>query len=132
MTLSRRRRLEVGWLVVNVVYAALRTFVAWATVRKYGVNIYGFVAVEVGSSIPYAIATSKAIGALVDKRKRHAVRWGLLAAVVFPLPELYVGLSGHGMPKYVYAVLVGLVVALGVFGALTISRRVRAAARPSR
>ena len=122
---TRRKRLQIGWLIANVAYAALRTAIAWATVRRYGVNIVGFAIVEVGAAIPYGWATGKLIGALVDKDSKASMRYGLLSAALFPLPELYIGLTGDHMPTVVYVVLVLLVAALGTLAIISVLRRVR-------
>lgn len=122
---TRRKRLQIGWLVANVAYAALRTAVAWATVSRYGVNIVGFAIVEVGAAIPYGWATAKLIGAMVDKDSKASLKYGLLSAALFPLPELYIGLTGDHMPVVVYVVLVVLVAVLGTSAIISVLRRVR-------
>ena len=132
MASTRRLGLLVTWIAANVVYAAVRTIVAWATVSRYGVSVFGFAAVEVGSSIPYAVATGRFVTALADIRRHDAASWGALALFCFPMPEVYVGIAGRGMPAPVYYMLGGAIGVAGAIGIVTLSRRVRTTASQTR
>ena len=117
---QRRQRLERLWIIVGFGYSIFRVFVANATVKKYGVNIWAFAVVEIGSSFPYSLGTARLIAALVDRSSKAAIKWGTLAAVCFIAPETFIVITGercsrrhpgrcHRMPKRVYEVI-GLVV----------------------
>ena len=106
-------------------YGGLRIFVADRTVKRYGVNIWGFAAVELSTSWLYGLSTARVVGALVDRRLRPALRWGVVAAVTFLAPESFILLTGRRMPAVVYIVIGALLATLGTFAAVSLVRRVR-------
>ena len=110
----------------SVAYGGLRIFVADRTVKRYGVNIWGFAAVELSTSWLYGLATARVVGSLVDRRLRRAVRWGVAGAVTFLAPESFVLLTGRRMPTVVYVVIGALVAMFGTVAAVSLVRKVRA------
>ena len=123
---SRRRRiLERLWIVGSVAYGGLRIFVADRTVKRYGVNIWGFAAVELSTSWIYGLSTARVVGALIDRRLRPAVRWGAVGAATFLAPESFVLLTGRRMPAAVYIVIGALLATLGTVAAVSLVRKVR-------
>jgi hypothetical protein len=134
----RRKRLERAWIVVGVSYGILRVFVANATVKKYGVNIWAFAVVEIGSSFPYSLGTARVVTRLVDKSYRSAAKWGALAAVCFLAPEMFILITGERcsqlgigqcqpMPRRVYEVIGLVIVILGSLAVWSVIRKVRQA-----
>ena len=120
----RRQVLEGLWIVGSVAYGALRIFIADRTVKKYGVNIWGFAAVELVTSFGYGLGTARVVGAFIDHDRGAALRWGVLAVATFLAPEAYIVITGRGMPTIVYVVLAVLLVVLGTIGTISIRRRV--------
>jgi hypothetical protein len=134
----RRKRLERAWIAVGVGYSILRVFIANATVKKYGVNIWAFAVVEIGSSFPYSLGTARLVARLVDKSYRSATKWGMLAAVCFIAPETFIVITGercsrrhpgrcHRMPKRVYEVIGLVILILGSLAVWSVIRKVRQA-----
>ena len=124
---SRRRRvLERLWVVASVAYGGLRIFVADHTVRRYGVNIWGFAAVELSTAWLYGLSTARVVGALIDRKLRPATQWGAAAVVTFLAPETYILLTGRHMPRAVYVVIAVLLATLGTVAAVSAVRKVKA------
>jgi hypothetical protein len=134
----RRKRLERAWIVIGVGYSIVRVFIANATVKKYGVNIWAFAVVEIGSSFPYSLGTARVVARLVDKSYRSATKWGMLAAVCFIAPETFIVITGercgrrhpgrcHRMPNRVYEVIGLVILVLGSLAVWSIIRKVRQA-----
>jgi predicted transporter len=134
----RRKRLERAWIVVGLGYSILRVFVANATVKKYGVNIWAFAVVEIGSSFPYSLGTARVVARLVDKSYRSATKWGMLAGICFIAPETFIIITGercsrrhpgrcHRMPKRVYEVIGLVILILGALAVWSVIRKVRQA-----
>ena len=117
-----RRRLERWWLVIVLLWSALRITAVWHWLERYGVRPVVYALVDLGSSVPYAIASARTVGALVDRRYRHGAVWGVVAATCFVAPDVYVVAAGRGMPWAVYAV-VGTVASMTVALALWAGRR---------
>lgn len=127
---SRRRRLlERLWILGSVAYGGLRIFIADRTVKRYGVNIWAFAAVELSTSWIYGLSTARVVGALVDRHVRLALKWGVLAAVTFLAPETFIILTGRDMPAIVYVIVLALVSVLGTAAVISLLRRVRAGRR---
>ncbi len=134
----RRKRLERAWIIVGFGYSILRVFVANATVKKYGVNIWAFAVVEIGSSFPYSLGTARVVARLVDKSYRSATKWGALAAVCFIAPETFIVITGERcsrrhpgrcqrMPERVYQVIGLVILILGSLAVWSVIRKVRQA-----
>ena len=132
----RRKRLERLWIVAGLGYSIFRVFVANATVRKYGVNIWAFAVVEIGSSFPYSLGTARLIAAVVDKSSKAALTWGSLAAVCFIAPETFIVVTGERcstlhpglcerMPRRVYEVIGLVVLLIGGLAVWSVVRKVR-------
>ena len=122
-----RRWLERGWIVASTAYGGLRIFVADHTVARYGVNIYAFATVELSSSIVYGLGTAKLVGAVLDRRRKQALRWAAFAAVGFCSPETFVAVTGKHMPPTIYLALATILTTMGTVGVVTLVRRIRLA-----
>ena len=73
-----------------------------------------YAAVDLGSTLPYAYATSRAVSCLAARQRAAMTRWALLAGVTFLLPDLSLVLTAGRLPTFAYAVLATvLVVAAG-------------------
>jgi hypothetical protein len=124
---ARRRSLERIWIVGSMLYGGLRIFVADHTVRRYGVNIWGFAVVELGTAFVYGLATARVVGAMVDRRRDRITRWAPIALGSFLAPEAYIVLTGHRMPRVVYVAVGLLVVTMGTIAVVSLTRKVAAA-----
>ena len=97
--------LESTWVVGVLVYGLARTVVVWGALGDYGVNPWIYGAIDLFSSVPYAIGTARVVTGCLDRDWARVRRWGLIAAVAFIAPDLYILAAGHGMPAIVYVVL---------------------------
>lgn len=130
--LRHRRLLERGWIVVSTAYGGLRIYVADHTVARYGVNIWAYAGVELGSSVVYGLGTARLVGAVLDRRRSAALRWAAFAAVGFCSPETFVAITGQHMPPYVYVALAISLTTMGTLGVTTLVRRIRSARNGAR
>ena len=121
---GRRKKLERAWIATGLVYAGCRILIANATVKRYGVNIWAFAAIELGSSFPYSLGTARLVGSLVDRDQAKAFRWGALAAVCFLLPEAFIVITGNAMPVWMFATMFVIVATLGSVAAVGVMRKV--------
>jgi hypothetical protein len=122
---GRRKALERLWVVAGVSYGVFRVFVANATVKKYGVNIWAFAVVEIGSSFPYSLGTARVVGAIVDRKRQTVVQWGLISLACFAAPEAFILITGHNMPRSVYVVIGVILAVFGFVAVFGIVRKVR-------
>jgi hypothetical protein len=119
---------EASWVLGVVLFTVARFFVATGTLKRYGLNVWVFGAIDLLTAVPYGLGTARTVGALVDRDHRAASRWSLVAAVSFLAPYLYIAWAGQTatFPPAVY-IVVGLL--LAVFGANAVwgvVRKVRA------
>ncbi len=128
---AKRRRRELIWIAGVIAYTILRFAIAWETLNRYGLNIWIFGILDVGTAVPYAIGTSRLVTSMVDKKLQVAAGWLAVAAISFVAPYFYIVIAGHNksLPLAVWVVLALLVIALGANAALVINKRVRAARR---
>jgi hypothetical protein len=120
-----RKSLERLWVVLGVTYGVFRVIIANATVKKYGVNIWAFAVIEIGSSFPYSLGTARVVGALVDHNRQRAVKWGVTSLVCYAAPEAFILITGHDMPREVYLVIGAILVVLGAIAVYGIVRKVK-------
>jgi len=124
--IHRRRIIERLWVVGVVAWGLGRTVIVWETLGGYGVNPWVYGAIDVVSSVPYGLATARVVENLIDRDRVTALRWGVVAAVTFVLPDLYIVIAGRHMPVVVYVVLALLVVLLGTLAARGVVNKARA------
>ena len=121
---ARRRVYERLWIVLGVVWAVGRVFVAKATVERYGVNITVFAVIEILVAWPHALGASRVVTKLVDRDPHGAFWWGALLAVTHIAPELYIAVAGSHMPFGIYVSLALIVVGLGALAVVGIIQKV--------
>lgn len=110
-----RRWLEHAWFLVVVVYALVRIFLADRFLSKYGLPIKPFALVEIFSSIIYALASARFVGALVDGHNRKAGFFGLFTLLGFGAPDVFVIVASDHIPKSIYVVFALIVLGTMVF-----------------
>lgn len=123
---TRRRRrhghYEFAWIFVALCWSGLRIWFVGANLRRYGVDVRVYAAVDLCSTIPYAIGASRTVRHLAARRPSMASRWLALTIVCFLLPDLVILFSANGLPLWVYA-LIGSVLTVGAVLAVRNGRR---------
>lgn len=119
----RRRILQYAWLIAVAAWACLRIFAVNTWLSKYGVNSTVFAIVEVGSSVPYGIGSARCVTSLIDRRRRAATLWGLMGAVGFISPDLYMLTAGKSMPVLTYVIIIAVVATLGAISVVGLIRK---------
>ncbi len=128
---GRAALLERTWVLAALGWSGLRIWFVTATLRRYGVNPWLYAAVDLTSTVPYAVGASRTVRHLAARRTATATRWAALTSVCFVLPDLVIVLSGRGLPIWVYAVI-GTVLTTGAALALRDGRRRMAALTAAR
>lgn len=120
---ERARRLEIIWIVVVVLYGIGRSLVVWKMLAKYGVNPLIYFVIDVGSSWPYGLATAHLVRSAVRHDGEKAIKWGVLAVATFITPDIYLVVSLHRAPKYVFGVIAVIAASLGVLAVVGVRRQ---------
>ncbi len=123
----RRAMIERSWVIGIILFTLGRFAVAYGTLERYGLNVWVFGLIDLGTAVPYGVSTARLVGAVVDRKFQSAARWGVMASITFLAPYLYVAWAGRevGFPPIVYAVLGVLIVCFGLNAAFGVTRRVR-------
>ena len=122
---AKRRLLERLWIVVVVAYGAGRAFVVWKALGKYGVNPWVYLALDVTSSWPNAVATARLVTSVIDRKFDRARLWAILAAITFLLPDLYILVAARHVPTEVYAIIISIVSLLALIAAGSLYIKIR-------
>lgn len=117
-----RAALERAWLLAVLGWSCVRIGAVTHLLAHYGVQPLRYALIDLGTSGPYALASGRTVGALVDGRGRAASAWFALALVTFAAPDLYILSAGRAMPLVNYAV-VGAVFSVAAGLALRAGRR---------
>ena len=123
MIAQRRKLFSYAWLVAVMLWCAIRIGVVSVWLSQYGVNTSVFAVIEIVSSVIYGVASARTVLALVGKRRRNALLWGLASVVAYLVPDVYVFSAGRSLPLLSYVVIITLVVVIGSVGILDVRRR---------
>ena len=122
---AKRRLLERLWVIVVIAYGAGRAIVVWKALGQYGVNPWIYLALDVTSSWPYAVATARLVTSVIDREFSRAKSWGLLAAVTFLIPDLYILAVARDVPTQVYAIIIAIISLLALLAILSLIIKIR-------
>jgi hypothetical protein len=126
---QRRALLERLWIGAVLSYAGVRIWLADRFFARYGVNIAVFAAIEVLSSLVYAFASARLVGALIDNKRSRAWEYGLLTVFGFAIPDLFVVLVAKEVPRSLYIIGACVVAISAVFSLLELRKKVRKSRR---
>ncbi|MBN2694881.1 hypothetical protein JXR93_09485, partial [bacterium] len=96
-----------------VIYMGFRIFITFKTLGKYGVNPYIFGFIDIVTVIPYAIGAPKIIYHVKNRNKNRIVQWLIIFAFSFIAPYIYIGISGKGIPLFIWGILAAIILTLG-------------------
>ena len=123
-----RRAIERSWVVGVLLFVTARFVLAYSVIAQEGrVAVIVFGILDLGTAVPYAIATARLVGSLVDRQVEAAARWGIVAAASFLAPYVWLAWAGREgqFPPVVYVAIALFVVCLGANAVLGIRRRTR-------
>ena len=122
----KRRRIELVWVVLTVLYGVGRAVVVGLTLSRYGVNPWIYGAIDATTSVPLGFGTARATTASIDRRWRSAREWTFIAAIAFIAPDVSIFIMGGGrLPKVVFFIVGGVVLLTGSFAVHEARVRIR-------
>jgi hypothetical protein len=98
-----------------VIYTFCATFIVYKELRQYGTNWVLFFIIDVPTSWFYGIAVTRLVVSVIKKQSGQIQKWGLIAALNFGLPQLYILISTKKAPHSVYLIIYGVIVVLALF-----------------
>lgn len=123
-TRRRRRTLSATWAILAIGWSLVRALVAWAALGDYGLNPWAYLVIDVASGCVDAVTTPRMVIGFIDRDYRSAARWGLVSAVAFVVPDLYLLFGTGELPRRVLAVLITIIVTMTVIAVVSVVRRV--------
>jgi len=99
------------WRDKRTHYAYLFLVLAWASFRalainkffgQHNVNAWGYLIVDLASSIPYALYSTRAVVNFLDKDWIAFRRNVILTTVFFYIPDIYVFIFARTVPRSLY------------------------------
>jgi hypothetical protein len=106
MTRSHRRRLlSQLWLVAVLAWSCVRIAAVQFWLSDYGINTAVFAVIELASASIYGAGSARLVIALIDRRRKAAVKWGMISAAMYLAPDVYVLSAGHALPIGAYVAI---------------------------
>jgi hypothetical protein len=126
-TATRRRVLELSWVVGVVVFVIIRFVIAYSTLAKYSrTTVVVFGILDIVTAVPYALGTARLVTGLVDRRVGYASRWAMVACASFVAPYVWLAWAGReDFPAIAYIVIGVLALLLGANAVVGVARNVR-------
>ncbi|NQV97189.1 MAG: hypothetical protein HQ486_05295 [Acidimicrobiaceae bacterium] len=121
---NRRTLFAVMWVVLALLWSLVRISAVALWLSNYGVNTTVFAIIEISSSLLYSVSSAKAVIRLIDRQRRRAMAWSLLAVIGFLAPDVYVLTSGRSLPTISYVVIISLAIGIATSGVVALRRRI--------
>jgi hypothetical protein len=112
LSFLRDKNAQRGWLALVIAWAIIRAVVIKDVFGDYGINGWSYFAVDLGSGIPYAIFSGRAVINFLDKDWVSIRKNGFLALIFFYIPDIYVLIFAREIPT---SLLIGFLISIAVF-----------------
>ncbi len=120
--------MQFSWIAVVMAYAGLRAVAIGKLLGpEYGINPWHYFAVDFAAAGVEGWATGQAVGLLIDRKRSSAIPYGITAAVMFIIPDIYIFVVGDHLPWFVFVIIGVIVTCTGTLTVLGIIRKVKAA-----
>ncbi|QXC60600.1 hypothetical protein KSP35_20110 [Aquihabitans sp. G128] len=118
------------WTLTVIGFCVARAVVVWPLLRRYGVNPWWFLAIDIGTAPMYGLGQAMGVKLIRDATRpmRDALPWIAALLVAFVAPYAYLLASAGKLPTYV---ILGVALWIVVFGAFAVGRLFRDARRQS-
>ena len=117
-----RRSVQYTWLALVLIWGVIRTLVIWALFKKYGVNPWIYLIIDLAASVPYAKYSAQLAIDFIRNNSAGLWRSIALTAITFYLPDLYVLIFSKNVPG---DLLVGFLISMGVFTTISLLQIIR-------
>ena len=98
----RNKPARYAWLSLVLVWACFRALAINKFFGDHNVNSWGYLAVDLASSVPYALYSAKAVINFLDKSWMVFRKNVIMTALFFYIPDLYVLLFARTVPTSLY------------------------------
>lgn len=113
------------WIVLVLLWAIGRAVFVKELFGSHGVNGVVYLAVDLISSIPYAIYSARLVMTFINHDFKNIKRNIFATAFFFYIPDLYILIAARRVPVGLYAILFVTISLFSAFAVGTIARDIR-------
>lgn len=122
---KHRDLVERWWIAIVLLWDIGKTLLVDKTFAKYGVNPYIYFFIVIGIAIPYAKSTAKMLFAILANHWRHALTFGVIAAILHFIPDVYILTTAKQVPRSLFDSFIIAIIIFTVFAVHGIVTHVR-------
>ena len=122
---KHRHLVERWWIAIVLVWDIFKTLVVDKTFSKYGVNPVIYFVIVVAIAVPYAKSTARMLFAILANHWRHAFTFGIIAAVLHFVPDVYILVNAKEVPRSLFDSFIVMIVIFTVFAVHGVVTHVR-------
>ena len=115
LTFLRDKRAHYLWLLLVLAWACFRAIAINKFFGDHKVNAWGYLIVDLASSVPYALYSAKAVINFLDKSWLAFRTHVILTAIFFYIPDIYVFIFARTVPTSLY---VGFCISITFFSVI--------------
>jgi len=125
MNNSKAKRASQIWLVLVLLWAIARALFINKLFGSHGVNVFIYLAVDLTSSVPYAIYSSRLVITFISREFKNVYRNAILTALFFYIPDIYILVTAQKVPSGLYLILFLTIALFSAFAIASIARDIR-------
>jgi hypothetical protein len=103
-----RRNATFSWVILSLLWSITRAAIIWRVFGKHGTNGFGYLFVDLATTVPYAIYSARAAFAWID-RSPSFWRHLMIASLCFIAPDLFVVVTARNVPVLIWFGFAGFV-----------------------
>ena len=126
VSILRDKRMHYAWLLLVLAWASFRAVAINKFFGDHNVNAWGYLIVDLASSIPYALFSARAVVNFLDRDWIAFRRSVILASIFFYIPDIYVFIFARTVPTSLY---IGFGISIIIFSTLALLSLKRDASR---
>lgn len=117
VSLLRDTQTQYVWRVLVLAWACFRAVAINKFFGDHSVNAWGYLAVDLASSIPYAIYSARAVISYLDKAWHDLRRNVIVSSLFFYIPDLYIFIFARRVSNSLY---IGFIISIIIFSTLAL------------
>ena len=124
-TILRDKRTHYAWLLLVLAWACFRAFAINKFFGDHNVNAWGYLVVDIASSIPYGLYSAQVVVNFLDTDWIAFRKNLILTAIFFYIPDMYVLAFARTVPTSLYVGFVISILFFSIIAFLSLKRDVK-------
>ena len=126
-TILRDKRTHYAYLFLVLAWACFRAIAINKFFGQHNVNAWGYLVVDLGASVPYALYSTRAVVNFLDKDWIAFRRNVILTTAFFYIPDIYVFIFARTVPRSLY---LGFAISIIIFSTMALLSLERDISKP--